>query len=216
MSNAILFSQMNPTENVEAFHDWYNLEHVPARMALPGFVRARRFASLQGPPAFLAIYEVSGMHAFETPRYEALRAHPSELTRKMLASVDGFTRYVGEELSDTGGARSGAILSVNAFDVPEQWRGAFDDWYETEHIPRLMQCKDWLRVRRYRIVDRAGGNWTHLALHELKSREAMDSPERARARQGPKRARLAGQAWFSQSGRWLYETIFDTDDSKKS
>jgi hypothetical protein len=57
------------------------------------------------------------------------------------------------------------------------------------------------------VLDGAGGPWTHLALHELASAEVMDSPERARARRGPRRDALAGHDWFGRSGRWLYERI---------
>jgi hypothetical protein len=35
----------------------------------------------------------------------------------------------------------------------------------------------------------------------------MDSPERARARKGPRRDALARNDWFARSGRWLYEKI---------
>jgi hypothetical protein len=35
----------------------------------------------------------------------------------------------------------------------------------------------------------------------------MDSPERARARKGPLRDALAGNEWFTRSGRWLYAQI---------
>jgi hypothetical protein len=71
----------------------------------------------------------------------------------------------------------------------------------------LLEAKDWLRVRRYRVVDGEGGPWTHLALHELASTEVMNSPERAKARRGPLRDQLASRPWFGESGRWLYRQL---------
>ena len=125
----------------------------------------------------------------------------------MLANVRGFTRYTCGLTYDSGGSDSHSHLSVVAFAVPEHDEAQFDDWYESEHIPALLAADDWLRVRRYRVRSGEGGPWTHLALHELASAEVMDSPERAAAREGPKRDALSGRPWFTQSGRWLYQTI---------
>ena len=91
--------------------------------------------------------------------------------------------------------------------MPDEFTAEFDRWYEDEHVPVLLEAGDWLRVRRYRVLDGTGGPWTHLALHELASTGVMDSPERARARKGPLRDVLAGNDWFARSGRWLYEQI---------
>jgi hypothetical protein len=211
-AKAMLFSQMCPRpQDVSAFHAWYNTEHVPARMALPEFERARRFQDAEGRLNFLAIYEVAGTHAFTSPGFLALRAKPSPHTVEMLSHVTGLTRFICEEISDTGPAVTGRFLSVNAFDVPAAAGAAFDEWYETEHTPRLMAADDWLRVRRYKIVDGGDRDWTHIAVHEIASRKVMDSPERARARTGPLRDALAAEPWFRDSGRWLYTRIFDTE-----
>jgi hypothetical protein len=35
----------------------------------------------------------------------------------------------------------------------------------------------------------------------------MDSPERAAAREGPKRKALVDRPWFGRSGRWLYRVL---------
>ena len=46
MTSAILFSQMEPRPLTAEFHDWYENDHIPARMALPRFQGARRFRAL--------------------------------------------------------------------------------------------------------------------------------------------------------------------------
>jgi hypothetical protein len=204
----ILFSQMQPPEEWDAeFHDWYNAEHIPARLALPGFDAAIRYRVVEGEPKYLAVYEMSDMSVLKTPEYQRLKDDPSELTKWMLDNVSGFTRYTCEEQSDTGPHGSGDYLFVVAFSVPESDEPDFDDWYENEHIDLLMKADDWLRVRRYKVISGEGGDWTHLALHELASLEVMSSAEREAARKGPKRDALADRPWFGKSGRWLYQTI---------
>lgn len=208
MTPAILFSQMEPPASLaEEFHAWYEADHIPARMALPGFRGARRFRALDGAPAYLAVYELDSLDALETEGYRQLKAAPSALTGRMLGHVSGFTRFTCEQVADIGSAVHGGYLSVVAFAVPGEFTAAFDAWYEGEHVPMLLEADDWLRVRRYRVLEGTGGPWTHLALHELGSAEVMDSPERARARGGPLRRALASNAWFARSGRWLYERI---------
>lgn len=209
---AILFSQMEPPAALtDRFHAWYETDHIPARMALPGFAGARRFRALSGEPEYLAIYELDSLAALETDGYQELKRTPSRLTGEMLAKVSGFTRFTCEQLSDDGDGGEGAFLSAVAFAVPEDQTAEFDTWYETEHVPLLLEASDWLRVRRYRVISGDGGPWTRLALHELASKEVMDSPERARARRGPLRDRLSGRDWFTASGRWLYERISSHD-----
>ena len=208
MASGILFSQMEPPAEWEAdFHDWYESEHIPDRLDDDGITAATRYRAISGSPAYLAVYELTDLGALERPEYRRLKEEPSERTARMLANVRGFTRYTCGLTYDSGGSDSHSHLSVVAFAVPEHDEAQFDDWYESEHIPALLAADDWLRVRRYRVRSGEGGPWTHLALHELASAEVMDSPERAAAREGPKRDALSGRPWFTQSGRWLYQTI---------
>lgn len=208
---AILFSQMEPPAPLtDLFHEWYETDHIPARMALPGFTGARRFRALSGEPEYLAIYALDSLAALETDGYRELKRSPSRLTGEMLGKARGFTRFTCEQMSDAGDG-DGAFLSVVAFAVPEDQAAEFDAWYDTEHVPLLLEAPGWLRVRRYRVLSGEGGPWTRLAVHELADTRVMDSPERARARRGPLRDRLAGRDWFQASGRWLYEQISSHD-----
>lgn len=215
----LLFSQMEPPTELEAeFHDWYNHEHIPARMRLPGFRSAARYRALEGEPAYLACYFLDDMSELGSPAYAQLKADPGERTVRMLGAVSGFTRYICDEISDTGPAATPTLLSVVAFCVPPEAATQFESWYGEEHVPLLMEADGWLRVRRYTVRPGFDGPaWTHLALHELAEADAMNSPQRAAARSTPRRAALAEAEWFSRSGRWLYEPIHNaTADSTPS
>lgn len=209
MSRGLLFSQMEPPPGWEEdFRDWYEAEHIPARMAIPGFAEAIRYEALTGEPRYLACYFLDDMAALATPAYQRLKREPGDRTARMLEHARGFTRYIADELSDTGApAEAPSVLYVVAFGVPAQDAAEFDGWYEDEHVPLLMQVPGWLRVRRYRVRSGfAGTAWSHLALHELRGPEALDAPERAAARDTRRRAALAQRPWF-RSGRWTYRPI---------
>jgi hypothetical protein len=210
MSTGLLFSQMEPPEGWEAdFHDWYNGEHIPARMEIAGFESATRYEAIEGEPRYLACYFLDDMGALETPEYKRLKSDPGERTERMLANVLGFTRYICDQISDTGPpAEEPGALSVVAFEVPDSDLDEFEGWYQDEHVPLLMKVPGWLRVRRYTV--RAGFDgpaWTHLALHELRSTDALTRPERSVARKTARRDALAGRDWFGRSGRWVYRPI---------
>ena len=40
------------------FNKWYNEEHVPALLKVPGVLGAYRYVSLEGGPKYMAIYEL--------------------------------------------------------------------------------------------------------------------------------------------------------------
>src|SRR5262245_59612347 len=49
--------------DVEGRHEaeldrWYDEEHIAERMAIPGFLQARRFKALEGGPKYLALYDL--------------------------------------------------------------------------------------------------------------------------------------------------------------
>lgn len=207
MTRGALFSQMTPPEELEdEFNDWYDTEHVPARLALPAFDHAARYRAASGRD-YVAVYDVSDVAVFDSPEYELLRTNRSDRTRRIQDKVDGFTRFTCIEQSDVGTSGPQDLLYVVAFDVPDDRVEAYDAWYELEHTDMLMAAEKWRRVRRLIVVDGAGGPWTHLTLHYIADETALDSPERAAARVAPMRNALVSEPWFSRSERWVYHPI---------
>jgi len=51
-------------------------------------------------------------------------------------------------------------------------------------------------ARRFEVVDGDPGRWTHLTVHYLGDRVALESPERAAARASAARQAMAGESWF--------------------
>src|ERR1041385_2939974 len=200
-SGSVLFSEMTPDGSYEAeFNDWYDREHIPLRMGVPGFRSAQRYL-IPDTRHYLAVYEMESAAVLQSLPYREVKNNPSERTRWMLRTVQGFTRYIGDQIGLHTGEISSSTEPIDAaylyavfFAVPAQRQPEFNDWYERDHVPALLECKDWLMVRRLRIVEGEPGNWTHLALHYLANSSALSSPERERARASPWRARLAPES----------------------
>ena len=209
---AALISQMDPPPGEEReFDAWYSEEHVPLRMDVPGFLSAVRGYAVQGAPSHLVVYYLDSREVLATEEYRDVKNNPSARTAHMLKNVGAFTRYTGDEISDTGAADPGRYLYLVTFDVPEDFQAEFDAWYERDHLPYLMSNKAWLRCRRYSIVDSDPAGVTRAAVHELADLSALDSPERERARTTPWRSRLSRNDWFSSARYAVYEQfqVFD-------
>lgn len=201
----VLFTEMSPDLDWEDdFNHWYNGHRIPSRMAVPGFVSAQRYRDAERPN-YLAVYELTGPEILESPAYQKVQHQPNAKTKWMLANVQGFSRYLGNEFSvrkraeATDAAIDAPVLYAVFFSVPDERASEFNSWYEDEHIEMLLRCEDWLMVRRFEIYDAEPQPWTHLALHYIADMKALASPEREAARNTEWRAKLAAEPWFQGS-----------------
>jgi hypothetical protein len=206
MGNSILFSEMRPEPSWEPeFNHWYDTEHIPVRMNAGGFESARRYRDPEHDN-YLVIYELESRAALATPEYARIKNEPSAWTHRMLTSVHDFTRYLGDQMAVAGStdpqALDAPVLFAVMFNVPESSLRDFDAWYEEDHIPILLECEDWLMVRRFDLVSGEPRPFNRLALHYLASPDALTSPVREKARNTPWRDRIAAYPWFKE-GRYL-------------
>jgi hypothetical protein len=92
----LLLAMMEPPSELEvAFHDWYDIEHLPERAAVQGFETARRFVCLSGWPRYLALYDLTGVDVLDGAAYRKLLERPEHHTRN---KVLGRYRFSGEQV----------------------------------------------------------------------------------------------------------------------
>jgi hypothetical protein len=72
-----------PAERDEEFNDWYNLEHLAQVVALPGFVRARRYKVEDAPLRYLAWYETSDETIEAGPHFQGIVERPTPWSQRM-------------------------------------------------------------------------------------------------------------------------------------
>ena|ERR1700680_1792959 len=184
----------------DEFNDWYDREHIPLRMAVPGFLSAQRYR-VSGAPHYLVVYEMQSAAVLQSPSYRHVKNLPSERTARMLRSVKGFSRYLGEHIrvhtrTEVDAAMNAPVLCVAGTEIPADRQRDFDDWHNYDHVPLLLECEDWLMARCFHITSGEPKSWTHLALHYLADARALQSAQRGRARSSPRYARLAQESWF--------------------
>lgn len=171
--SAVLFSEMTPPPGGEAaFNEWYDVHHTPNHVrGVPGFLSAQRYAAADGP-GYCAVYELDGVEALESPEYRARKFTPDARTRAMLASVSGFTRYVGAEIGRRGGAPPGLDADrLLAVFFAADAEGGLD----------LQECADWRMTRLFRVVRHDPEPFALMALYYFARLQAVEARALVRA-----------------------------------
>ena len=58
--------------HADEFHDWYDLEHMPERKAVPGFGACERWISDEQPAVSVATYDLDSVDALRSKPYAAV------------------------------------------------------------------------------------------------------------------------------------------------
>lgn len=97
---ALLMVAMEPPAALEdEFNDWYDTEHLPQRLALPGFVAASRWVCIEGWPRWLAIYDLASETAVQSDAYRRVSgAHSTPWSRRILPRTIGRSRVAAVAL----------------------------------------------------------------------------------------------------------------------
>ena len=84
------------------YNRWYEEEHIPERLAIPGFLRACRYRAVVGGPKYLAVYEVTSPAVFDSPEYLHFLKGAGETpwTRRVLAASTNKSRLIYEKISE--------------------------------------------------------------------------------------------------------------------
>ena len=199
MAAALFYVYTDPGSVDEAeFHEWYDHEHGPRRLTVPGFRGGYRYGALDdAKPSWLVLYDLDSADAVDSPEYKALGASASEHDKAVGADLATLDRRVYTQLSSDGAApdEPAPVLLAVALSVPE---GAEDDlqaWYTDEHIPMLLQVPGWRRIRRFRLVRGMDGPAPEfLSVHELAGPQVLEAPAYRAAISPPWRDRVVASA----------------------
>jgi hypothetical protein len=190
MPQALLVAMMNPPADEDAFNAWYDEEHVPLRLGVPGFLSARRYRAAEAEgPRYLALYDLASLDVLKSDDYQRLWREQSEGEKAMLASIPLMDRRVCELILDGPEWTRDAPYQLIVCMTPPA--GAYDDfiaWYREEHIRMLLQVPGWRRVRLFRQVEGSGPAF--MAVHELESTDVFERPEYEASISTPWRQRI--------------------------
>jgi len=87
-------------EDEDELNRWYDTEHIPEKLATPGFRSARRFRDAAAPGRYLALYELDDPGVVTSPRY--MNQAMSPWSESVMATWVSLDRSVWSELPPPG------------------------------------------------------------------------------------------------------------------
>jgi hypothetical protein len=117
---------IDPSDEAD-FNRWYDREHLEERVAIEGFLEARRYVAHEGRPKYLSLYSTATFEVLDSPAYRSALASQTEWSRKTIARFANMIRAVARITISRGvgrGAALGIIRLRPAADDQDQLREA--------------------------------------------------------------------------------------------
>ncbi len=108
----MLLTSMNIGASDEAeFNRWYDREHLEERVAIPGFLEARRYVAHQGNPKYLSLYSTETFEVLDSAAYRTALANQTAWSKANIARFKDMIRGVAR-ITVSRGIGRGAVLGI--------------------------------------------------------------------------------------------------------
>jgi hypothetical protein len=122
----------------DAFIHWHTREHIPERVAVPGFLRGRRYVAVSGGPAYFTLYETESVDTLRGPAYVARLNDPTPWTRRSLPLFRN-TKRTACRVSHTHGVGAGGALATLDFGPATGRDGELQAWLGGSTLPAIAE-----------------------------------------------------------------------------
>ena len=148
------------------FNEWYNTEHIPQLLGVPGFLSGRRYRAVEGEPRYLALYELAIPEVLKTDAFREVRESPTEWSKKIIPLFRNTA--IGEyrqlfSCSNHPAPEAEYVLTVR-LNIPADKEEEFNQWYNIDHLPALVGVPGVAGARRYQALV---GDPKYLAVYEM-------------------------------------------------
>ncbi len=188
MAKGLLFAAFDFSgAHEDEFHDWYDHEHLPERLRVPGFINGERWIGEDNPKTHVATYDLENVGVLETPPYRAVGGdNQSVWTQRVTGMCNRIMRFVGEQVvpGDLTAASGAGALLVASMNVEPSAEAEFNEWYNAEHLPQLGAVPGVLSARRFRATD-TGSERRYMALYHLRDGSVVQSDAWSKAANTP-------------------------------
>ena len=175
----LVFSDVAP-ENDAEYNRWYNEEHIPERLSIPGVLDAARYEAVEGGPKYLACYELDSHEAWYSDGWQKWLKNPTEWSRRMSPGVIGteyirnlYRRVHPESLpEETAQAGMSPVVLVGRMSVPDELDAKFNEAYNNERLPLCLSIPGYIRARRFEAIM---GAPKYATVHEMESLSVVES-----------------------------------------
>jgi hypothetical protein len=135
---AMLLTSMDVDPSDEAdFNRWYDREHLRERVAIAGFLEARRYVAHRGSPKYLCLYSTATFEVLDSPAYRAALINPTDWSKKNLARFKNMIRAIARVTISRGQGRGAALGVVRlraASGTKDRLRAAIGEKFGPEQL----------------------------------------------------------------------------------
>jgi hypothetical protein len=124
---------IDPSDETD-FNRWYDREHLEERVAIAGFIEARRYVAEQGSPKYLSLYSTNTIDVLDSAPYRARLADQTEWSVTTMAKFKNMIRSVARITISKGTGR-GALLGLIRLRPKPGQDGALRDALRVELDP---------------------------------------------------------------------------------
>jgi hypothetical protein len=101
---------VDPADEAD-FNRWYDREHIAERVAIEGFLEARRYVAQDASPKYLGLYSTKTFDVLSSPAYRTALANQTEWSNRNIAKFKNMIRGVARITASEGAGR-GAVLGL--------------------------------------------------------------------------------------------------------
>src|SRR6267142_1025016 len=106
----MLLTSMNIDAADEAeFNRWYDREHLEERVAIAGFLEARRYVAHDGNPKYLSLYSTETFEVLDSAAYRTALSNQTAWSKANIARFQNMTRAVARITISQGTGRGAAL-----------------------------------------------------------------------------------------------------------
>jgi len=219
-----------PVREETEWNNWYDNEHIPDRLGIPGFLSARRFIRIgdeskgfitKGEPKYITLYDINSTDVLKSEPYLKLKEREASLPSDSFVAVTkrltNFTRGVYEQIYPKEGEYKPPhtkFVFLVGHDVPQNREEEFNAWYDTEHVPGVLKVPGFLTGRRFRLAE---GEFsptpssksllsTFLTLYDIDNESVFESDAFKKAAESPWSDWV--RSWYTKRMRMLYRRIY--------
>jgi hypothetical protein len=99
---------IDPVDEPE-FNRWYDREHLEERVAIDGFLEARRYVAHAARPKYLSLYSTETFEVLDSPAYRKALANQTEWSKANIARFRNMIRAVARITLSRGQGRGAAL-----------------------------------------------------------------------------------------------------------
>lgn len=169
-----------PNEQEDEFNQWYNEEHIPYLLEIPGVLSAARYEAVKSRPKHLACYEMETPKVVESPAW--INRRRSEWEQRV------GTRAIGTNLisnayemvhptqltPEIAQSNMAPALQIGRMDPVAGHSDEWNNWYSTVYVPNYEKVPGCIRGRRWKCVK---GAPSYSVVYEFEHERVSESSE---------------------------------------